>query len=515
MRATGRGAASPRRRRVLSAVLAAGCGLLGSSLKSGRPDFTRPIPYAETATVLPLTRPVLSAPAVRGPLQRTVRVSGELNAVDKATVYSQCLWDTYVVDLLPEGTFVREGDVVARLEETELREREDRYRVRAFEGRADVEEAKQRLATQELTNERRLAKARLTLKLAEMDLESYRDGLLPAEMSELGGSLELAREEVVRAGEQFEYVRRMARKGYQSATDVEAARLKLHRSEHKFAVASDALALLSDYTGDRELKKLEADARIAGDELARAEAECAILLQSRQFQLASAEKRAAHYDERLQMVVDSLAACTVRAPRDGRVVWARTAHSRGFSTLEPGEEVDYKEAVFEIPRFDEMLVNVKVAEADSRKVAPGQRALIRLDARPGVVFEGTVLSIDRVPTADSYPNYDRRVYRTEVAIDADPAEMDGLRPGLTAAVEILAGDREDCLQVPVQSVVKVEDRPVVFVRTPGGVEVRDVELGLKATSYAEIAGGLSEGEEVVLSPRTDLTEQLIELWSGA
>ena len=459
----------------------------------------------------PDLRPTLTVPALVGELRQTVSLTGELQCVDTAVVESACRWGTYLTDILPEGTYVKEGDIVARLNDSEVVERLLRYEVRAVEGRAAVRQAKEGLATQELENERLLAKAELDLRLAELDLIAYQEAALPAERSAKSGSVALAKEAVSRAAKRVDYASRMARKGYMSLNDVESERMALHRAEHRYRVAAVELDLLEQYGQDRKLDELQAAVQTARDELQRATDSCGIRTESRRIAVVSAEQRQTHYEERLTMAEESLAACTVRAPRDGRVMWARTYGRRGFSTMEPGESVYEKQAIFEIPRFDVMLVKIRIPESQMRLVQPGQPASVRLQSQPDVVLAGTVQKVASVPTSDNYPNYDRRIYAATVLLKT--ADLDqALRPGLTAAVAINCDSRSNCLKVPVQSVVEVNGESVVFVDTDRGLEVRPVRLGLTATAFREITDGVSEGESVVLSPRDELTEQLLELW---
>lgn len=92
---------------------------------------------------------------------------------------------------------------------------------------------------------------------------------------------------------------------------------------------------------------------------------------------------------------------------------------------------------------------------------------------------------------------DTKVYETVVTIDE---EVELLKPGMSAVVEIHVDRLRDVLSIPVQAVVQIEDENWCYVRSETGVERRSVELGRTNDKFVEIREGLSAGEEVVLNP---------------
>ena len=70
---------------------------------------------------------------------------------------------------------------------------------------------------------------------------------------------------------------------------------------------------------------------------------------------------------------------------------------------------------------------------------------------------------------------------------------------------------EKVLAVPVQAILSPQEKggkPRCFVITERGTtEPREVELGMKDEMFAEVKSGLKEGEEVILNPRTLLSDK--------
>jgi hypothetical protein len=144
-----------------------------------------------------------------------------------------------------------------------------------------------------------------------------------------------------------------------------------------------------------------------------------------------------------------------------------------------------------------MQVNTKVHESMVDRIRPGLKARIRVDAFPQNQLDGTVKSIQPLPDPNNFFSSDIKVYTTIVTIDNGHS---GLRPGMTAQVEILVSQLDDVLSVPVQAILQFKGKEYVYVRTPAGPVRKEVKLGTSNDKLIEVKEGLTSGEEVALSP---------------
>src|SRR5690606_32334129 len=100
---------------------------------------------------------------------------------------------------------------------------------------------------------------------------------------------------------------------------------------------------------------------------------------------------------------------------------------------------------------------------------------------------------------------DTRVYSTLIEIEKAPP---GLRPGMTAEVDILVTELDNVLSVPVQAVLTFDGKDHVAVNTPdGGIECREVTLGTANETHVEVRQGLESGESIALDPLSLLSEE--------
>ena len=451
----------------------------------------------------------LTTPVKLGPLEVTLTQRGLVDSAENVVVASECEWTTRIVALIPEGSWVEEGQVVVELDSSELTERLKEREILAIDAEADLIQAKEVLAMQEIENESALAKAKLAMRLAELDLQKYREGEYPKEEKEARAAVALAKEDLSRARERLKFVNRMVRKGYESPMAVENERIQLMKYENRLVNAEAALSLLTKHTQQRTLTALESAAEQARSSLERAEQIADIAIQNRQVRVHSYQRKFDAYEEYNERLRESIAGCTIRAPMTGEIIYANEGSIR--NEILEGEYIRRRQEVVRMPDLTRMEVKLRIHEALIDGVRQGLPAKIKLDAYPDMQLFGQIESVSRVPTAGKDYNYDLKQYDATVRIDTDGVKIAELVPGLTAQVVVLVDRQEECLSVPAQSIVTVAGRPIVFVETPDGVVHREIEVGIASDTTVEVLSGLTEKEQVLLSPRTTCSDQLLAL----
>jgi HlyD family secretion protein len=203
---------------------------------------------------------------------------------------------------------------------------------------------------------------------------------------------------------------------------------------------------------------------------------------------------------KLQKIDNQIAKCEITAPVDGMVVYATTGKSQRHSKgpIEKGLEVIEGEELIHMPTTSSMMAEVNIRESSLNKVKQGMPVQITVDALPGKTFSGSVGKIGLLPDSTmAWLNPDLKVYRSEVYLDGN-ASM--LRPGMTCRIEIIINEYSDTLYIPVQSVVRLQNKHVAYVSGPNGVELRQIEVGMDNDRMIRVSSGLSEGEKVLLIP---------------
>lgn len=178
-----------------------------------------------------------------------------------------------------------------------------------------------------------------------------------------------------------------------------------------------------------------------------------------------------------------------------------------------------------ISDLSEMMGEIRVGELDVVKVKEGQQAEITVDALPGSLFQGRVITVatgtDRPANATSN-SQETQTYKVRVLLEGSKDQLAALKPGMSARIAVLTAVHKDVLTVPLAAIQDREakgkglgllagSRSIVFVAKDGKAQEREIRTGLATRRAAEVLEGLQAGELVVTGP----TKQLSALSDGA
>lgn len=159
-----------------------------------------------------------------------------------------------------------------------------------------------------------------------------------------------------------------------------------------------------------------------------------------------------------------------------------------------GDQVSPGLPAFRIDDLSRLLVDVQITEVDINRIRVGQPAMMTFDAIPDREYSGKIIEVARVgiPSAG--------LVNFQVTIELE--NMDGaVRPGMTAAVNIITDLVEDVLLVPNRAVRLREGQRVVYVLRDGEPVLTEIQLGLTSDTQSELLGGdVKEGDLLVLNP---------------
>ncbi len=183
----------------------------------------------------------------------------------------------------------------------------------------------------------------------------------------------------------------------------------------------------------------------------------------------------------------NLAYATLTAPISGVIASVSTQEGE---TVAAGLNAPVFVTIIDLTRLQ---VDAFVDEVDIGKVRVGQKAVFTVDSFPAREFEGKVVAIyPKAVIQENVVNYDTVIDIT--------SPYDGLlKPDMTASVTILLEARQGVLALPTEAVKREKGKTLVYVTENGRAEPRGVKTGWKDGPWIEIAGGLKEGETVLLT----------------
>lgn len=159
---------------------------------------------------------------------------------------------------------------------------------------------------------------------------------------------------------------------------------------------------------------------------------------------------------------------------------------------EVGQLITANQPVFWLSCCAPLRISAEVDEEDIAEVQPGQSVLIRADAFPGKVYNGTVQAI--TPKGDPVA----RSYRVRIGFN----EETPLMIGMTAENNIIIREVKDALLVPADAVKGNK----LWVIKDGALKLTPVSVGAKGTTQVEIREGITAEEIVVAKPTANLVE---------
>ncbi len=188
---------------------------------------------------------------------------------------------------------------------------------------------------------------------------------------------------------------------------------------------------------------------------------------------------------RVQAAQATLNMAFIIAPVDGTVTQA--------SPL-PGDQVSVGMPAFRIDDLSGLLVDVQVSEVDINNIAVDQPVSLTFDAISGKSYHGQVVEVSQAGDPSS-----GAVNFTVTAKITDGDSQ--VKPGMTAAVNIITFQVKDQLLVPNRAVRLVDGNQVVYILKNGQPQQVQIKLGASSDTMSVVgSGNLKEGDLVILNP---------------
>jgi HlyD family secretion protein len=407
---------------------------------------------------------LLTVPVKRGDLLITVNEDGNLESGKNVDIKCQVPGSLTILEIVTDGAHVKKGDLLVRLDSSML---EDAILAQ------QIVQAKAEAAR--ITAEKNFSASKIAV-------DEYREGTFVQSVEQLDATITMARQTLASAENVLFYAKKMHRNGYASELEVESKKFAVEQAKLNLSVAQTKKDVLEKYTRQKMLEDLTSK-RDSADAL-----------------MKSQQQSATQESSKLRRLEENLDRCLIRAQTDGMVIYANDMGGgrRGPSEapkIELGANVRQFQTILRMPDIKHMQVKTLVHETKVHELRRGLRARVKVLDRE---FQGQVVSIANQPEAASRQSNNVKEYATIVALDGEP---EGLKPGMTTELEILVEQKKDVLTVPIQCVVKKGKKQIAWIKTPTGVELRELVLGSTDDVSVEIIDGLKEGEQVLLNPR--------------
>lgn len=406
----------------------------------------------------------------RETLRIVVTEDGNVESADNIDLKCRIEGGSTILWIMPEGTQVAKGDKLVELDSFPIQEK---------------------LRAQQIlfaTAQTAFIQAKKDFEIAEISVNEYSEGSYRQELQQAEANIAIARQNLKSAQDMFNHAENIFRRGYIAELQLEANEDAVDRARLELDLTQTIRDVLVKFTRAKRLKELESLRDAAKEKM-------------------EAEKAKTELEKfKLDRLKEQLELCVLHAPQYGMVVYANDPGRRfrsESSLIEEGAAVRERQSIIRLPDLASMQVRALVHETKVNRIKPEMRSTIKIRDS---VRSGSVVSVAAQPESSGWFNNNVKEYPVVVSLDGDMTEL-GLKPGMTAEVEILVREVTNCLTIPLLGVVEQGSKYYCYLVDDGaGWKKREVKLGDSSDKYIEITDGLAEGDVVILNPRATIAD---------
>jgi len=393
----------------------------------------------------------------RGTLVVSVSEEGTLESSSNEEIKCKVKGGSTVLSVVESGTVVKPGDELVRL---------------------DTSTIEDNISSQKIVYETALANkitAESDVAVAKISITEYIDGTFVSELTTLEKDLVIAQSNLKSSKNSLVHGEKMFRRGYISKLEREALEDAVEHAKLEVKVKQTDIDVLEKYTKAKTMQEKNSLFEIAEARLAA--------------ETASLELE----ESRLERAEEQLKNCVILAKVGGMVIFPSAAEWKEQPDIEEGATVREDQVLLIIPDLEQMQVKFGVHESKVDRLKIGMEAQIQIQ---NGIIKGKVFSIASITKPTGWWNGNVVKYDTVIRLDGHQ----GLKPGMSVAVEVFLAKHENVLTIPVAAVDEIGGEFVCWVETAEGVVKRALQLGDSNDRFIVVEKGLQEGDVVMLSP---------------
>jgi len=431
----------------------------------------------------------------------TSTASGELKAKQQTEIRSEVEGRSTITEIVDEGSFVEEGDVLVRLSDDEIKKNLDNELLNYESAKSALISAETSLEIQKSDNDSALRKALLEVELAQLAFDKWLNGDVKEKENEIALSIDRGERELERVAKKLKRSENLFKEDFLSEDQMDLDRIAYIEAVSKLKTAKLQRDVYETYTYVKESKELNSKLDESKAELDRVKSKNASQIANKDADLSKARQQAAIRKTQVEKLQETLKKTVITAPTAGLVVYATSVQpswrwdNRG--PLVVGREVRHNEDLIVLPDTAVMMSAIKVHETLVSKIVKGQIATVTIDAVPGKTFPGVVDSIGIVAVSGGWRDANNREYDVKIALSIDGNAYD-LKPSMRCEAQIVMKEVTDAIAVPVHAVFTEGSAQYVYLAEGNRFRKRIVEVGDRSDTFVAIIDGLAENDRVLL-----------------
>jgi HlyD family secretion protein len=419
--------------------------------------------YVPTLVLKAPVKGYLTHKVLRGDLRVTLTEQGVLTSTDNTEIKCKVRGRNTVTWVIPSGSMVEKGDVLVRLDTKIIEESLSLQKTNVFEATATLAETETNLAS------------------INLSIAAYESGNFLERLNNKQTQVVIAESNYASAKKLYGHSKLLFRRGFVTELELESNAFTVTQADLELKVRKTELFVLKEYTKALELEEMRGNLDATESKIAADQA-------GLQMDIARRNRASVELEN-----------CIIVAPKSGLVIYPRAAAWKDTPDVAEGVAVSHDQVLLIMPVLETMQVQIGIHEAVIDEIRLGLPATITL---PNHVLEAKVSDVASI--AKPMGAWSANVVKYDTIIELP--QTAGLKPGMSAGVEILIATHKDALSVPVSSVVDTSAGPFCWISTSNGPKKQQVILGDSNDIFVVVVQGIKAGDQIFLHPLSDIEE---------
>lgn len=407
--------------------------------------------------------PTLTHTITRTDLVVSVTEQGTLESSNNTEIKCKVRGYSTVIWVIEGGMEAKTGDELVRLDTKRIEDAISLQTTNTHSARATYERSKAEVAK------------------AEIAIPAYLEGQYRSQIKSLERGETIAKTNLLTAQKMLGHSNKLFKRGYVTELEVEGNAFTVTQAELELKVIQTEIYVLNEYTKKMQMETLNGN------------------LIANKYKLESDKAGLAMDQGRLDRAKEELENCIIKADRSGLVIYPSAAAWKETPDITKGATIRKDQVLLLMPDLSKMQVKVGIHESIVDRIKPGLAARITL---PDKTLDGKVSSVASVARPAGW--WTGNVVKYDTIIELPSVE--GLKPGMSAEVEVVMDRYADVLTIPVAAVLETAEGDFCWVKTAEGPKRCTLQLGDTDDSFIVVEAGLKEGDKVVLNPLAFIKE---------
>ena len=440
----------------------------------------------------------------RGDLTLGVTVSGTVNARKKYLLRLEANMSTKLLWIIDENTHVKEGDVIARFDSEDLKNKINDLSVEVDNLEKELDVMLQDQTIQESTGAESMRTAHDRLDQALDALRKYRRYELRSSRDDLDTKIQDAEVALSKAKTDYnDYLTQLSSSSSSDANEqakqeqqLSSLQTAITNAEKTLESAESARKVFLRYDNPTKMKSLNNEVEQAKLNLEKVQVQVNSQRVQKQREIDNMRTRIRRQKETLAQQQSYLPMMEMTAPVDGIVLYGNPDERWNRNEIKLGMDIYRGMVLMTIPDMRNLIVDFDLPEMYRSAVSVGNNVIITPDSLQGVKFSGKLDHVATMPVNEVFWDPDSpKVYKSKVEMDSQDKQLVN---GMSVQLDIVTGVIPNTLFVPVEAVFENEDKFFVYLKSFSGPEERIVTIGRSNDAFVEITSGLEEGDVVYL-----------------